>query len=144
MEQNLILTKPLHSESQQKVASKLSEIILGGQDRGYDFTELAERIKESAIQHIILFPGSRPRIREALEKEGVTVKMEEVESMEEAVEAAKSQVPSAKSQASSNTQSSKLKAHSFPLVLLSTASPSYGMFRNFEEKGEAFAQAIRG
>ena len=29
-----------------------------------------------------------------------------------------------------------------PIVLLSTASPSYGMFRNFEEKGDVFRICI--
>jgi UDP-N-acetylmuramoylalanine--D-glutamate ligase len=30
-----------------------------------------------------------------------------------------------------------------PIVLLSTASPSYDMFKNFEEKGDQFAACIR-
>ena len=29
------------------------------------------------------------------------------------------------------------------ICLLSTASPSYNMFRNFEEKGEKFLQCIK-
>lgn len=107
---------------------RVATIILGGQDRGYDFTALAERIKESNIETVILFPGSGPRIKQALEEAGASVTFHEASSMEEAVEFAKAQSP-------------KPEARS-PIVLLSTASPSYGMFRNFEDKGEQFKRLI--
>jgi UDP-N-acetylmuramoylalanine--D-glutamate ligase len=113
------------------LGDRVQTIILGGQDRGYDFTGLAKRIGHSSIRHIILFPGSGPRIREALTKESVTATMTDVASMEEAVD-----------QAKKVSQISNLKSQISPIVLLSTASPSYGMFKNFEEKGGKFAEQI--
>ncbi len=107
-------------------------IILGGQDRGYDFTKLAQRIKNSKISTVILFPGSGTRISKALTKAGDTAQLFDAISMEEAVVFAKKHT-------SPNTES----LFPNPVVLLSTASPSYGMFKNFEEKGEMFAKCIK-
>ena len=67
----------------------------------------------------------RHRIREAIEKTGSTIELIDATSMEEAVKIAKE------------------KTAKDGTVLLSTASPSYGMFKNFEAKGEAFAESIR-
>lgn len=100
-------------------------IILGGQDRGLSFTDLAERLKDSGVTTALLFPGSGSRIREAIEKTGSTIELIDATSMEEAVKIAKE------------------KTAKDGTVLLSTASPSYGMFKNFEAKGEAFAESIR-
>lgn len=110
------------------LGDRVQTIILGGQDRGYDFTRLALRIKDSEIKTVILFPGSGPRIRKALEDAGADAAFHEADSMEKAVELAKA-------------QSSNSTAHS-PIALLSTASPSYGMFRNFEEKGDLFRRYV--
>lgn len=109
------------------LGERVRVLILGGHDRGYDFSELAQRIKESSIELILLFPGSGPRIRKALTDTGVDVDIIDAGSMEEAVEKA------------ANYQ---LSTTDSPVVLLSTASPSYGMFRNFEEKGEEFQRCV--
>ncbi len=102
-------------------------LILGGQDRGNDFSKLAKRIKKSSVQTILLFPGSGPRIREALMEAKVEAELVDVDSMEEAVESGKRKA---------------VNRDSTPIVLLSTASPSYGMFKNFEEKGDTFKRCI--
>ena len=49
------------------LGDRVTTIILGGQDRGNDFSELGRRIVTSSIEHVILFPGSGGRIREAIE-----------------------------------------------------------------------------
>ena len=99
-------------------------IILGGQDRGVPYDELGKRIAASAIKTVILFPGSGPRIREAIGDAHADVCFQEADSMERAVELAKQHTMEGK------------------IVLLSTASPSYGMFKNFEEKGRRFAEEM--
>lgn len=103
-------------------------IILGGQDRGYQFDELARELIAQNIDTAILFPGSGANIRTAIEKADTnkTITLHDAQSMEEAVAIAKQ-----------SAQSPQLKAHS-SIILLSTASPSYGMFKNFEDKGEQF------
>ncbi len=111
------------------LGDRVTTMILGGHDRGYDFSELAQRIKDSSVALIFLFPGSGPRIRQALVDAAVSAEMIDVQSMEEAVEKARSSFLDPSS--------------STPIVLLSTASPSYGMFKNFEEKGDEFHRCIR-
>ena len=110
------------------LGDRVTTIILGGQDRGVPFEELGKRIATSSLKTVILFPGSGPRIKEAIQKADATVIFIETTSMEEAVTEAKTLVPSPYSLV--------------PIVLLSTASPSYGMFKNFEEKGAIFKQCI--
>ncbi len=111
------------------LGDRVTTIILGGQDRGYDFGKLGIRIAESSVKNVILFPGSGPRIKKAIEEAKADVSFFEVTSMEEAVTVAKKEA-----------RSQKLEAH--PIVLLSPASPSYGMFKNFEEKGDCFKKEI--
>ncbi|NOS67114.1 MAG: UDP-N-acetylmuramoyl-L-alanine--D-glutamate ligase [Candidatus Peribacteraceae bacterium] len=106
------------------LGDRVKTIILGGQDRGNDFTELAQRIKHSAVKTVILFPGTGPRIREAIGDAHADVCFQEADSMEKAVEIAKKHTMAG------------------AIVLLSTASPSYNMFKNFEEKGEEFKRWI--
>lgn len=111
--------------------NRVETIILGGQDRGNDFTALGSRIKDSSVGNVILFPGSGPRIKEAIVDAEAQVEFFEAASMEEAVAIAKKV-----------TTGRTPLGH--PIVLLSTASPSYGMFKNFEEKGDVFKKAIEG
>lgn len=105
-------------------------IILGGQDRGNDFSGLAERLKKSSVSTVILFAGSGPRIRAAIQASGATINLIDSSSMDDAVRIAKERTPVS-------------GLGSPPIILLSTASPSYGMFKNFEEKGETFARCVR-
>lgn len=94
-------------------------IFLGGLDRGYDFSELQKVISESSIKNIVLFPDSGKTILGKLftsEKFNIL----ETESMQQAVEFAYK-----------NTSSEKI-------CLLSCASPSYSLWKNFEEKGDEF------
>lgn len=108
------------------LGDRVETIILGGQDRGNDFTELSRRIARSSVKTVILFPGSGPRIGNALEEAKAKASMFQAESMKMAVKFAIHEI-------SSNPR---------PIVLLSTASPSYNMFKNFEEKGNEFARCI--
>jgi UDP-N-acetylmuramoylalanine--D-glutamate ligase len=103
------------------LGDRVSTIILGGHDRGFDYTELGQAIAESTIQHVILFPESGERIQEAIP---IKLNFYHVSNMEDAVTIAKENTPEG------------------GICLLSTASPSYGMFKNFEEKGDAFRRCI--
>jgi len=116
-------------EALNALGDRVRTIILGGQDRGFDFTPLAERIAKSKVRTVILLPDSGRTIREAIEQTDAKVKFIEVKTMEEAVKCAK--------EATSNQQSAIS-----PIVLLSPAAPSYGHFKNFEERGEQFKTNI--
>lgn len=110
--------------------NRVEVLILGGQDRGNDFSGLGERIKASSVSTVILFPGSGPRIKQAIKDAGAAVEFFEASGMQEAVLIAKK-----------TTGGRTPLGH--PIVLLSTASPSYGMFKNFEEKGTIFAHCVQ-
>jgi len=107
------------------LGDQVSTLIVGGQNRGYDFEKLAARIAESHIQHIIAFPGSGPSIVKAIQNTGSNVNTYEAWDMKAVVEIAK-----------------RVTEHD-KICLLSTASPSYNIFKNFEDKGDQFAACIR-
>ncbi len=98
---------------------KIGTIFLGGFDRGYDFDELSRVIIDKKIPNIVLFPDSGEKIFKLLKK--VTgIKFLRTKSMEEAVKFAYTYTPQNK------------------ICLLSNASPSYSLWKNFEEKGDLF------
>ncbi len=99
--------------------SKIGTIFLGGLDRGYDFDELSRVIIDKKIPNIVLFPDSGKKIFELLKKAD-GIKFLKTEGMEEAIKFAYDNTPA-------NT-----------VCLLSTASPSYSLWKNFEEKGDLF------
>lgn len=103
-------------------ADRLGVIILGGQDRGYEFTELARRLQKVPNVLALVMPGG-DRVFAALE--GCGVAAEHVNDLDEAVAKAIEHLPSG------------------GVCLMSPASPSYGQFKNFEERGEKFAEAVR-
>ena len=106
---------------------RLKAIILGGKDRGYDFSELGKVIDDSSIEYIVFFPETGVQIQAAISRE---IKSAFAENMNDAV------------QNICTYFSSSEKEEINPISLLSTASPSHNMFRDFEEKGDQFKAAI--
>ncbi|WP_319462931.1 UDP-N-acetylmuramoyl-L-alanine--D-glutamate ligase [Micromonospora sp. RTP1Z1] len=97
-------------------------VIVGGTDRGLDYTPLREHLAEREIT-VIGIPDSGPRIVEALA--GLpTVRTELADDLVAAVALSRKLTPAG------------------GVVLLSPAAPSYGRFRNFEHRSEVFAQAV--
>lgn len=97
-------------------------LFLGGQDRGYDFSKLAETIAQMQIPNIIFFPESGETIEKALTAAGYTPEhVLHTSSMEEAVQFAYE-----------HTQKGGT-------ALLSCASPSYSIFTNYEDRGNQFS-----
>lgn len=102
-------------------------ILLGGLDRGYDFSGLAKTISESGIKNVALFPNSGKRIEAALAGNAShPLNVAHFEDMDEAVSFA------------------YRFAEKGTACLLSTASPSYSLWKNFEEKGDRFREAVNG
>jgi len=109
------------------LGDRVAVMILGGQDRGLDFSELAERIKNSKVELVLTLGESGPRIAKALSESGATQSISEVQNLEEAMKLAKDHT-----------------SHiSNPIVLLSPASPSYDQFKNFEERGTEFEKLAK-
>lgn len=102
----------------------IDTLLLGGTDRNYSFDELAQQIKNYSIRNIVLFPDSGHRIRLLISSlEDITIT--ETSSMQEAVQFA-------------FEHSSSSSA-----CLLSTASPSYSIWKNFVDKGNQFQKWVR-
>jgi len=115
-----ISTTPESAIMAIRTIPRVGTIFLGGEDRGYDFSELEKDIKKNGIRNIVLFPDSGKRIFKS--REGLNIL--ETESMEDAV-----------AFAYANTASGDA-------CLLSTASPSYTLWKNFEEKGDQFQKFV--
>ncbi|MBO4204853.1 UDP-N-acetylmuramoyl-L-alanine--D-glutamate ligase [Micromonospora echinofusca] len=97
-------------------------VIVGGTDRGLDYTPLREALATREIT-VIGIPDSGPRIVEAL-ADLPRVRTGLVDDLVAAVRQARKLTPAG------------------GVVLLSPAAPSYGRFRNFEHRSEVFAQAV--
>lgn len=101
---------------------RIGTLLLGGTDRGYDFRLLMQKVQEYWIQNLVFFPPSGEKMASLLE--GFQGKLLHTNDMEVAVAFA--------------------FQHTAPgqICLLSTASPSYSIWKNFEEKGDLFKAAI--
>lgn len=101
-------------------------IMLGGADKGADFSLLAKTVQQQA-QAVILFPGeASPRLRRSLISAGFPLsKIYPVNSMAAAV-----------------AQARRL-AKADGVVLLSTACASFGLFKNYKERGDLFQKYVR-
>lgn len=119
-----ISTTPESTIEALKAVLNVGTLILGGTDRGYDFSQLAEEICQLRIPNIVLFPDSGKRIREAMTAAGHEPNVLETTSMESAVRFALEH------------------SERGSVVMLSTASPSYSVFRNYEDKGDQFQNAV--
>lgn len=109
----------------EAVAERLGSIILGGLDRGYDFTELTQRISELHVPAVILLPGARDKLKTALSRAAYAGVQADADTMEAAVAACYRHTPPGR------------------VALLSTAAPSYDLFKNYEDQGDQFAHCAK-
>lgn len=121
-----ISTAPESTMFAVQTLGDVETLFLGGEDRGLDFSGLARFVKEQGIKNVVLFPTTGQRIKQELERiEGSGPLLFETTSMEEAVRFAYEHTSPGKT------------------CLLSTASPSFTLWKNFEEKGDLFIQCVR-
>ena len=101
----------------------ISTLFLWWTDRWYSFTELIASVKKYNIKNIVLFPESSEKIKNLLNQDSYNIL--ETTSMSDAVEFAYN-----------NTETNKI-------CLLSTASPSYSIWKNFEEQWNEFQKFVK-
>jgi len=106
---------------------KVETIILGGHERNIDYKELAKFILKTGIKNVILFPTTGKKIWKEISRIKTRKKLFHffTDSMEEAVKWA-------------YVHTSKNK-----ICLLSTASPSFSIFKNYKEKGNLFKKYVK-
>lgn len=117
-----ISTTPESTIAALRAIPNVRTIFLGGLDRGYDFRALEKELRRRKVQNVVLFPDSGKRILRS--RTGFTVL--ETRSMKAAVAFAYAHTPPG------------------AVCLLSTASPSYSVWKDFEEKGDMFKRCVRG
>ena len=104
------------------LGNNVQTIMLGGFDRGLDFKQLGKTISKTKIKTVILFPTTGQRIWKQISKK--SLKHFFVDNMAEAVKIAYQY-----------TQKGKI-------CLLSTASPSFSIFKDYKEKGNLFKKQV--
>ena len=109
----------INSFSERKV------LILGGSSKGADFHELARSIRAGDVGHVVLIGAEADTIQEALDEEGY----ESYTNLGDAPMA--TIVPTASDEAEPGD-----------VVILSPACASFGMFKNYGDRGDQFIHAV--
>jgi UDP-N-acetylmuramoylalanine--D-glutamate ligase len=96
----------------------LSTLILGGLDRGIDFEKFAKQLKTTKIQNFIIFPTTGKKMVKYINDRNIFC----VFDMQEAVKIAYKVTKG--------------------VCLLSTASPSYNLFKNYQDRSQKYRKFI--
>jgi UDP-N-acetylmuramoylalanine--D-glutamate ligase len=100
-------------------------VILGGSDKGSSYNKLAEAVKKSNVRKVVLIGAMAEKISQALQAVGYTDTVAGGETMTEIVSTAHQ------------------AAQPGDVVLLSTGCASFGLFKNYKDRGEQFKQAVQ-
>lgn len=100
-------------------------LILGGHDKGLDYRELVEEVAgRGQVRHVITIGEIGPKLAQALRDNGFNSITEDSTSIKDIVIEAKSW------------------AQTGDAVLLSCGTSSFGMFKDYKDRGEQFKQAV--
>jgi UDP-N-acetylmuramoylalanine--D-glutamate ligase len=101
-------------------------LILGGHDKGLDYKELIDEITSSNhVRHVIAIGKIGPKLAEMLRQKGFTAITEGLETMPDMVAEARKQ------------------AQPGNAVLLSSGTSSFGLFKDYKDRGNQFKEAMR-
>ena len=118
---NSIATIPNATIEAVKALENVDTLIIGGMDRGVDYSDLINFLNEGVVRNIICMPTTGHEIAKKL----INQNTYNVENLFEAVKIAK--------------EITKENG----ICLLSPAAASYGFFKNFEERGDMFQKYIK-
>ena len=111
-----------------KTLKDTDTVLIGGMDRGIDYRELIEYLSDCPVPHIILMEATGKRIYKEIHKYYPEFKNRArlilAEHLEDGVKRARQITRPGTS------------------CVLSPAAASYGIFRNFEERGETFSRLV--
>lgn len=121
-----ISTTPGSAIAALKAFAEPKILILGGSDKGADYSELAQEIARQNVRLIIINGANADEIREVLREEKIDCEIVQL-NMAEMKEV---------------TKSAKNKAQSGDVVILSPAAASFDMFKSYSDRGEQFVSAV--
>lgn len=104
---------------------QVNTIILGGMDRGIDYTHLVDFLRDSNVRNVILLPNTTKRFMDLFNASSYKQRLFAAKDMQEAVDIAFRE-----------TEKDKI-------CLLSPAAASYGFYTNFKERGEDYIKKIK-
>ncbi|MFA5087132.1 MAG: UDP-N-acetylmuramoyl-L-alanine--D-glutamate ligase [Candidatus Paceibacterota bacterium] len=109
------------------LGEKVETIILGGFDRGIDFTKISQEISENiGLKNLIFLPVSGKKIWQGINKESQSrFNKYFTDNIEEAVKICFK------------------KTNPGKICLLSCASPSFGIFKDYKERGDLFKKYVK-
>lgn len=99
-------------------------VILGGSDKGLPFDSLADEVTRSNVRHAIIIGSTAEKITSLLKERGFTDVTTGLEKMSDIVGTAR-----------------KL-AQPGDVVLLSTGCASFGLFKDYKDRGDQFKEAV--
>lgn len=99
-------------------------VILGGSDKGASYHPLAQAVKDNNVRKALLIGAEAAKIQAALEEVGFTDFISGGNTMDEIV---------------SNARRNAVPGDS---VLLSTGCASFGMFKDYKDRGDQFKQQV--
>ncbi len=101
-------------------------IILGGSDKGASYDELAAAVAAGNVRHAILIGDEAEKIKSALKRAGYTAVTDGGTTMADIVEKARS------------------ASEPGDVVLLSTGCASFGLFKDYKDRGNQFKAVVTG
>lgn len=121
-----ISTTPGSAIAALKAFAEPKILILGGSDKGADYSELAKEIARQNVRLIIINGANAGEIREVLREEKIDCEIVQLDmaTMKEVAKLAKN------------------KAQSGDVVILSPAAASFDMFKSYSDRGEQFVAAV--
>lgn len=103
-------------------------MIIGGSDKGADYSELAREIMAQDVRHVIALGQTGPKVVALLKQLGANVT---------------TTTHNDNATMADIISDAKRNARKGDLVLLSTGSASFGMFENYKDRGDQFKKAVR-
>jgi len=100
-------------------------VILGGSDKGAAYDDLAKAVAENNVRQALLIGDQATKIREALDRAGFAAYLDGGTAMTEMIANARS------------------AAKPGDIVLLSTGCASFGLFKDYKDRGDQFKQVVQ-
>ena len=122
-----ISTTPGSAIAALKAFAEPKILILGGSDKGADYTELAQEIAKQQMRAVIVNGANASEIIEILHKNEVSCQVVQLEMMP---------MPTV-------VETTANQAQSGDVVILSPAAASFDMFKSYNDRGKQFVAAVK-